>query len=196
MFKKFVYNKSKTDTIILLHGLYANSGFWLSYMSYFKGFKLIVYNIDFETFFDDVIFMSEFEKECHQDYINNRVVAVISHSLGTVLADLNFSNKSASLFNICPIALGNRVDSSGFISYTSNKLNLSKSRISDNLFKVDRFYNIVKEKLTLKGTNIIPNNDQYFTYEIPETNAVIFHGDHFEINKAFIDIICVKLKII
>ncbi len=185
MKKKYIFNKSKDPSIIFIHGLFANSGFWLKYISCFRDYKLILYNIDYEKLLDDLPFFDEIRKEFHLDYKINNVVGVVSHSLGTICSDLFFSNYNINLFNICPVALGNRTGSLEFINYTSYKLNLSKTIISNSLIKVDSFYSDVKDKLTLKGFNIIPDKDEYFIYDIPHTGPVVFEGNHFEISNAF-----------
>ena len=50
MIRKFVYNNSKKETVILIHGLFTNSGFWLKYLFFLRNYRLVVYNIDYNTF--------------------------------------------------------------------------------------------------------------------------------------------------
>jgi hypothetical protein len=181
MVSKFIYNKSKTNTVILIHGLFATSGFWLNYLPYFKEYKIIIYNIDFYCFFDSANSIFLLCEECTKDFENNRVVGVISHSYGTVISDLIFSKLDVPLFNICPITIAIRVDSYSFGFYLSNKLNFSENKVHDILFLADRFFLNVKTKFTLRGLNLIPDKDEFFNYNFESTEFVIFEGDHFEI---------------
>jgi hypothetical protein len=186
VFNKFIYNKSKIDSIILIHGLFTNSGFWLNYFFYFKDYKIIVYNIDFYSFFDDSNSIILLDNECIQDFKNNRVVAVISHSYGSVVSDLIFSKSDALLFNICPITLGNRVNSDAFVLYLTNKLKLSENKIHDLLRKSDSFFSSNSSRFSFKGMNFIPNDDNFFKYELNMVDFIEIEGDHFEIKNAII----------
>ena len=105
MIQKYIFNKSKENTIIFIHGLYANSGFWLNYIVHFKDYKIILYNIDYEILISDLSLMDEVAKECQVDENNNNLIAVVAHSLGTILSDLVFSNYNIFLSNICQIAI-------------------------------------------------------------------------------------------
>ena len=43
-----IFNKKKQKSIILLHGLYTTSGFWLSYFNLFRDFRIITYDITYD----------------------------------------------------------------------------------------------------------------------------------------------------
>ena len=187
MVNKFIYNNSKNETIIFFHGLYANSGFWLSYIKYFRNFRLIIYNIDYNSFLNDINLISDISHNIYNNEDNHKIVAVISHSFGTIFADLIFGKEEFLLFNICPIVYGIRIDSLGFIDYISTKRNVSSVEIDDILIKVDIFVNSIKANLTLNGVNLIPTRDAYFIYNSTIPQKIIFNGDHFNIEDAIIN---------
>lgn len=189
MVNKFIYNNSKYETIVFFHGLYANSGFWLNYIKYFKNYRLIVYNIDYNSLLNDINLISDISLSIYNNENNYKIVAVISHSLGTIFSDLIFGKKEFLLFNICPIIYGIRIDSLGFIDYVSKKINVSSVEIDDNLIKVDNFVNSIKPNLTLNGINLVPNRDAYFIYNSTISQKITFNGDHFNIEDAIINTI-------
>ena len=43
----FTFNKTRKKTLILIHGLFGNAGFWLSFLKSFDEFKLIIFNINY-----------------------------------------------------------------------------------------------------------------------------------------------------
>ena len=67
------------------------------------------------------------------------VVAVVAHSLGTVLADLFYGKRNLQLYNICPIASWNRIVTMGFVIYITNKLVLPSFWIHATISNVDTF---------------------------------------------------------
>jgi hypothetical protein len=189
MISRFVYNNSKKETVILIHGLYANSGFWLNYIIFFKNYRLIIYNIDYNILLNNNYGISVLNLKPYLNDYEENVVAVVAHSLGTVLADLVFGKRNLPLFNICPIASGNRIDTIGFVNYISNKLALPSFMIHDTLINVDTFIYSVKNKLSYGGINIVPTSDLYFTYNLNLANRILFNGDHFNIEEAISNVI-------
>ena len=51
--KKYIFNKSKKITIIFIHGLFVNSGFWLPFLPIFNQFKIIILDIDYSKLFEN-----------------------------------------------------------------------------------------------------------------------------------------------
>ncbi len=189
MISRFVYNNSKKETVILIHGLYENSGFWLNYIYFFKNYRLIIYNIDYNMLLNNDYEISDLNLKPYLNVYEENVVAVVAHSLGTVLADLVFGKRKLPLFNIWPIASGNRIDTIGFVNYISNKLSLPSFMIHDTLINVDTFIYSVKNKLSCRGINIVPTSDLYFTYNLNLVNRILFNGGHFNIEEAISNVI-------
>ena len=189
MISSFVFNNSKKETIILIHGWYANSGFWLNHLILFRNYRLIIYNIDYNLLLKNNFGNTDLLFNSYRNNSEDNIVAVISHSLGTILADLFFGNANLALFNICPIASGNRIDSIGFINYISNKLALPSLTIRGTLIDVDSFISSNKCKLSFGGINIVPTSDLYFTYDLNLVNTILFNGDHFNIEEAISNVI-------
>ena len=53
LLKTYIFNKSKKKTIIFIHGLFGNSGFWLPFLPIFKHFKIILLDIDYSKLFEN-----------------------------------------------------------------------------------------------------------------------------------------------
>lgn len=183
MIKKLVYNKNKVNCIIFFHGLYANSGFWLPYFKYFKNYKLVFFEVDYQKLVFDNRDWSNIFKDFKSSDDSENIVAIISHSLGTLVADLMFSNCGHSMYNICPIFRAKKIESEKFVDFISNKIQLPLFEVNECMSQVNVFINSVKENLKFEGYNFIPSNDSYFIYEKFDEN-ISFVGDHFEVLNA------------
>ena len=186
MVNKFIFNKNKKDTIILIHGLYTNSGFWLSYFKLFKNFRIIAFNIDY-----DKLLKNDYSIKLLQDSFNvdGQIVSIISHSFGTVISDLVFDKNYDLIYKICPIAFSKRIESSNFVLDIVDKTILSEDSINNNAKLVRAYLLKVNNALSYSGQLYIPNKDCYFTYEIPPRKKIDFIGDHFNISFALENII-------
>lgn len=189
MIKKYTFNKRKNNAIILLHGLYTNAGFWLAYLNLFKDFRLISYDIDYSLLLktqSSKNYLQEFLNECREE---ENISAVISHSFGTVVSDLAFENKHYSVFKICPVAFSKRLDSQGFMLEIENKSAHSRECIYEYMNLVSEFTSKFRDKLNHNGSLYIPNQDGFFSYEVPEYKKNEFNGDHFNIGLALSGIV-------
>jgi len=184
-----IHSINEKNAIILLHGLYTNSGFWLSYLNLFKDSRIITCDINYDLLLKTQTaksYLQEFQNECRED---ENIVATISHSFGTVVSDLAFENKQNAVFKICPVAFSKRLDTQSFILDIENKTALSKENIYEYINLVSDFTSKFKEQLNYNGSIYIPDQDGFFSYEVPENKKNEFKGDHFNIGLALSDII-------
>lgn len=183
MFSTFSLNKNKSKKIILIHGLFATSGYWLPYLSSLKDFNLIILNIDYIKFLKDPQktlkkFTSELNK--FED-----VSIIIAHSLGTIL--IKYLNHNARYINICPVYKSTRTNKKSFITLIHKQTGLNTDLIENTLKNVDSIdlnkSIIFKKQKTL---NFFPKKDKFFEYNIAHKNEnIFFDGDHFDISDAF-----------
>lgn len=183
-----IINKKGSINVILIHGLFATSGYWLNYLEFFKNCKLVILEIDYYNFKD-------FEKQIEnlQNIINiefnNKVDYIFSHSLGTIIAN-GLSDKNFNYsFEICPVYISNRISELDFASKIIDKTNLmfDLNKIKKILIKIDIQINEYKKSLVFSKKRIcfLPSNDIYFKYNPqPMYFFNIFEGDHFEIHNA------------
>lgn len=187
MVSKFIFNRRKKDTIILLHGLYTNSGFWLSFLKLFTNFKIIAFNIEYEKILYDETLTKSLLKNAFK--VEDNVVGIISHSFGTVISDLVFENDFEIVHKICPVAFSKRMSSSNFIYDVISKTQYTENSITDLMMLVNAFIAKERSLLNLNGQIYVPSRDDYFSYDVPEKKKIEFSGDHFNINIALENII-------
>jgi hypothetical protein len=189
MLEFFSLNKNKNHKILLLHGLFASSGFWLPYIHRLKDFNIIIPNIDYQSMLISPeknlqFILDQISKMSNFDY-------VLSHSFGTVLANkLKFDTR---YYNVCPIYKSTRNDKQNFIKLISSSTKLTSDEIKKTLNMVDSL--IDNDWLSAnpnKVVNLYPLNDEYFNYQYDDNmDNIFFDGDHFEISKIFD---CTELK--
>ena len=186
MVNKFIFNRKKKNTIVLIHGLYTTSGFWLSYFKLFKNFRIIAFDISY-----DELLKSNYSINFLRDTfrVDGEIVGVISHSFGTVISDLVFDQNYEMIYKICPVAFSKRLESSTFILDIVNKTILSEESINNNIKLVRSYLLNVKNSLSYSGQIYIPNMDYYFSYEIPQEKKIDFTGNHFNLSVALENII-------
>jgi hypothetical protein len=184
--KKYVFNKNKKDTIILIHGLYTSSGFWLSFFRLFKNYRIIAFDINYEK-----LLRSEYNRELLKSSfkVDGHIVGVISHSFGTVISDLVFNYENDKTYKICPVAFSKRKEPNNFVLDILNKTPLSEESIIQNIKLVNTFLSRMRDSLNCNGHIYVPTDDCYFLYDVPHKNIIQFEGDHFNIAIALNNII-------
>jgi hypothetical protein len=184
LIQKIIFNKSKIETIIFIHGLYANAGFWLPYLSNFKKYRIVILNIDYLKYLNNKDILSRLELYFEKFELSKNIVAIVSHSLGTFIGSFLNSKWSPIRFDICPIIFGRRTDIDRFSKKISEMTNCDIDEISYNIRLTD---SIVIGKKSFKEFRIIfiPKEDYFFEYSIPiECQVEIFQGDHFEVSES------------
>jgi hypothetical protein len=181
-----VLNKDKVKAIVFIHGFYANAGFWLNYIDYFKEYCLIFLNYDF---LNNKI---EKEKNLFNSIVKKNgldIVAIISHSLGTFFSSTLMLSKNVIQFDICPIGIGKNCNKIGFINTISLKTNKKEEIILNDLkFIENQYFNTSFFENSDNKILYIPDSDNFFNYLDSEFLKVYFSGDHFNISNAIIDI--------
>lgn len=181
---QIVLNKSRDKTVVFIHGFYANAGFWLPYLPYFKEYKVVLLNIDYSILLNSKEQIAVITESINAFKFNDGVVAVISHSLGTIISNFIYQNLISIYFDICPVAYSNRFDTSGFVSDIFFRVGETEKNIRNNLRLVDLLIYKSREYMLNNRLLFIPNSDQYFTYQQTSNPEYIFKGDHFEITDA------------
>jgi len=183
---QIVLNKSRDRTIIFIHGFYANAGYWLPYLPYFKEYKIILLNINYSILLNSKERINLINENINALRFNDKVVAVISHSLGTVISNFINEQSISEYFDICPVSYSNRSDTNGFVNDILNRVGESETTIRSNLFLVDLLINESKEYMLNNRLLFIPDSDEYFTYHQTKNREYKFIGDHFDITNAIL----------
>lgn len=186
---KIILNKSKNKTIVFIHGFYANAGYWLPYLPFFKEYKIILLNLDYYFLLNSNDKISKVTETVESLNLEYEIHAIIGHSLGTIIS--NFINNSSIKFHfdICPVSHASRLDTNGFVNDILSRINESEENVKRNLNLVDVFINESKDFMLKKSLHFIPDADQYFNYNSTTKAEFKFKGDHFNITNAISHIV-------
>ena len=181
-------NKSKTKTIVFIHGFYANAGYWLPYLTNFKNYRIVLLNINYNDLLNSDNMIVASNSLLRNVNSGNNFYALISHSLGTVVSNFIGADLVNKRFEICPVGYSKRSDTAGFVSDIRSRVNQGEQEIITRLLLVDRLINESKIYFQNNSIQYLPDADQYFTYTDLTNNRISFKGDHFDINEAIVDI--------
>lgn len=181
----YVFNKSKKKTIIFIHGLFGNSGYWLPFLNYFNKFKILILDINYPKMFKENPKKINFHKFLESMLEDDNEYTLISHSMGTVLAQ-SFSEKKIKIsYEICPIKNSVKNNKKKFIEEINSLTNFSKEEIRNILENATVFLSKnfkIKNKL-LNRKLYVPRSDSFFDYSF-NNNVEYFDGDHFNITNS------------
>jgi hypothetical protein len=183
-----VLNRKGKIKVILIHGLFATSGYWLNYLTYFRNCQIIILELDYYQPLDFDIYIQNIESLVEEKF-NGEVDFIFSHSLGSVLANGISDAKFKISFEICPVYSSQRIANEDFIGNimerTGKKLDFNS--INKKLLEVDSvLFETTKRILPSEKRFIFfPTNDAYFKYHpLTQYEIRIFEGDHFSIENA------------
>lgn len=186
----FTFNKTRKKTLILIHGLFGNAGFWLAFLKSFNDFKVLIFDINYPK-----LLLENLEEIHFSDFMSlllkdEKDIFIISHSMGTVLAKCFPSEKIKISFEICPIYMSVKKNKKQFINEVNSLSSCRNDEINNILknvsFFLSRNYNFMKEDIETK--KYVPINDIYFDNSLID-EADYFEGDHFNITNS-IKLIC------
>ena len=181
-----ILNRSRKKTVLLIHGVFTNSGYWLPYLSSLKDCRMLILDIDYRAISDIGVYLRRLE-EIIVGEAGGRVDAVIAHSLGTLLASRLPTQLRQVSYELCPVYGAKRLDSNSFVDHIEKQLKFAMTceQIRVVLAEVDDALMLHSplnpEGPTMpRGTIYLPDADPYFSYE-PGAASRIFSGDHFDV---------------
>lgn len=183
--KTYIFNKSKRKTIIFIHGLFGNSGFWLPFLPIFKKFKIIILDIDYLKLFEN-----DFKKNNFVTYLDSILnkdeeYISVSHSFGTIISQFFYFRKIKTSYEICPIKSSVKNNKNKFIEEINSLTNYTEKEIHNTLEKASIFLSndFCKENKFLNKKKYIPKIDSFFENSLIN-NVEYFEGDHFNITNS------------
>ncbi len=189
MVKYLVVNKSKSKTLLFIHGLFSTSGYWLPYLKYFRNYRLLILNIDYSNMGFDAY--AGTVNDIVATVGGGKLSAVISHSLGTLLSGRLPKDIRELSFEICPVYCAQRRNTDDFVTEIERKMKgpMLREEIWQLLGDVDSALTDFDyaEQSTLGQVIYLPTEDRYFSYHV-QTESKVFHGDHFDILEAVMDV--------
>ena len=179
----FTFNKSKKETIILIHGLFGNSGYWLPFLTHFSEFRVLILDINYTKIFLENAKKINFHNFFESILEDDKEYTLISHSMGTVLAQYFPEKKIKISYEICPIKNSVKSNKKKFIEEINSLTNFSKEEIRNILEKATVFLsnNFSVENKLLNKKQYIPRIDVFFNDSFNNNNEECFEGDHFNI---------------
>lgn len=177
-------NKDKEACLVLLHGLYANSGFWLQYLSLFKNFRIYLIDLDYLNLTQEknelVNFI--FEKSKTED-----IKYAIGHSFGGLFLDY-CGELRIKYIGINPAHFGVRKDRS-FIEHVAKKHYREIHEVSIEINEVYSKVENLGEHNSIMFAVVLADNDEYFDYTVTSYSAIkFFSGTHFEIKEGILEV--------
>ena len=192
MFDITLINKNKSNCIILIHGLFSNSGFWLKYLRFFKGSCLVLVAVNYDRLTDIDLCIGDLKRSLSCIIESKLRIKLIAHSLGTYVALKLGSIPNVESYHICPVYLAKRKNRKMFVDLINEMQPiLSHDEIYETLQSVNSVLNL--EKKVVFNANItqlrsyIPKKDLFFEYSLIG-GEINFDGDHFDIYSALKEI--------
>ena len=182
LLKVYIFNKSKKKTIICIHGLFGNSGFWLPFLPIFKKFKIIILDIDYSKLFENDLKNNNFVTYLDSILKKDEEYVTVSHSFGTIISQFFSFRKIKTSYEICPIKSSVKNNNNKFIKEINSLTNYTEKEIHNTLEKASVFLSndFCKENKFLNKKIYIPKIDLFFENSLIN-NVEYFEGDHFNI---------------
>jgi len=193
MIRVTLLNRSKPRTVLLVHGLFTSSGFWLPYLASLKEYRLIILDIDYAQIgqpgkIDDYV---QQVSAMIAEQADGHVEAVISHSLGSLIASLLAPACRTRSIEICPVRCATRRNLAQFVDTIAAKVPAALGREGVLQMLHDADQAIASHALRVQAppstTIYLPDADPFFSYH-PGTAFQQFSGDHFEIAAAMAEL--------
>ncbi len=188
LIKTYTFNKSKKKTIIFIHGLFGNSGFWLPFLTFFNQFKILVLDINYPELFKHDLKKINIKKHCESILKNDEEYTLISHSIGSIISQFFCSDKIKTSHEICPVYNVERINNEVFVNQIKARVDLSAIEINKILIDSINFINdnSISENMHINKIQYFPLKDQFFIYKNNFDKRKQFVGNHFDINNSIL----------
>lgn len=166
-------HKGRPKSIMLIHGLFANEGFWLPYLDKLREFRLILVGINFDSAEAHSV-TNTLDNICREEAID----VVVAHSLGCAIArSLKYPRV---IFAVCDVTQATRKSLYLFEHLIMKDFSLSESELNLAMSNVTKIYDACINKFDLRVIPYVPTHDNLFEYQTKAN----FIGDHFDIENA------------
>lgn len=182
MIECIVLNRRIRKSIVLVHGLFANAGFWLPYIHHFPRHRLLLLNINYENISDTELY-NEAITEKLQPFSQGTHDAIIVHSMGAIIGRSINKESRKCYFEICPVTISKRTDINSFIDEIKIKTGQTRSEIERQLMEAKAAIENFAGDAHGDEEIHIPTNDKYFRYSTSKI-CCKYDGDHFNIEEA------------
>lgn len=188
MFDITLIGKNKPNCIILIHGLFSHTGFWLRYLRFFKESCLVLVSVNYDRLPHIEEYIGDLKQSLMLVLSSKSESKLIAHSLGTYVALKLGPITNVESYHICPVYSAERKNRKIFVDFVHEmKPMLSHDKIHETLRCVNSVLNLDQKLVCIakidQSKRYIPKEDLFFDY-ILTGNEINFEGDHFNIYSA------------
>jgi hypothetical protein len=188
MFTSHILQRDKNKTVILIHGLFATSGFWLPALRYFPEHRIVLINVDYQRYLQTENALSLLDEYISQPKFGiTGDVDVVGHSFGSVVTAM-LSLHTGQRYHMCPVFLAQHalhdellieLDGRLGTAVPATEVALAQMREATDISRLVDF-----EKIIMRNDRcLIPDNDRFFSYRkpIPCIEHKYYRGGHFDV---------------
>jgi pimeloyl-ACP methyl ester carboxylesterase len=188
MFTSQILQKNKSQTVFLLHGLFATAGFWVPALRYLLDYRIVLLNIDYSKFFSSPNGLSSLEEYLRDPKLGlDDKVHIIGHSFGSVLV-ASLALPAAQRYHLCPIFLAEHADMAAFAHEVVTRVPKCANVQLDSWTQLQLAFGLAQKidisAIANRGDYfLIPDSDIFFRYGAVPAGALssFYPGDHFEV---------------
>jgi hypothetical protein len=188
MFTSHILQREKTRTVVLIHGLFTTSGFWLPALRCFPQHRIVLINVDYRSYLETENALPLLDEFINQPELRIRGdIDLIGHSFGSVLT-ATLPLPTVRRYHMCPVFLAQRTSYDELLVELSGRLGSNVPPRELALGQMRRAVSISQsvdyEKMIMRGDRcLIPDNDRFFSYRNPPSRMThtYYHGDHFNV---------------
>jgi hypothetical protein len=188
MFTSHILQRDKTRTVILIHGLFATSGFWLPALRYFPEHRIVLINVDYQRYLETENALSLLDEYISQPKLGiTDDVEVVGHSFGAVVTAM-LSRPTAQRYHMCPVFLAQHALHDELLIELDGRLGTSVPAKEVALAQMRKATEISQSvdfgRLIMRNDRcLIPDNDRFFSYRKPISSIEhkYYPGGHFDV---------------
>jgi Alpha/beta hydrolase family len=181
-----ILGRGKGTPVVLIHGLFCNSAFWIPYLHYFKDCQVTLVNVDYAGLFNSGNSVAELA-----DYVDRMIEGksahLIGHSFGACLG-LSLRSEFSSRSFICPTFSSIEFR---FALFCSEIANLTGVDINEVMLLANRalaYKSACRQGVGYRACDrlYLSRDDPYFRYveSIDGVPAYDYNGGHFNVAEA------------
>lgn len=187
MFTSYSLQRNKPKTVVLIHGLFATSGFWIPALKCFPQHRILLVNVDYEAYLrneDSVARLGAFLRQ--PELALDQSVELVGHSFGSVLvATVNV--RAERRFHVCPIFLAADAHHDDLVVELRQRLGDDAPPRETALLMMrsalQRAHEVEIHQVAARGDHcLVPDSDRFFSYRDGPAgmSRSVYRGDHFE----------------
>lgn len=169
--------------VVLVHGLFSNSAFWLSQLGRLDGFQVAMLDIDYVRVLEEGVPLDEVARQA-QDLIGPAPAHLVCHSFGGWLG-ARIALPFLSRAFICPTFAADAVDADAFGAEIAARLGVEHGQVRPLVARAAAYKALVDPppRVTPQDELYLPVDDPFFSFAAPSGASVTsYRGGHFDVS--------------